>query len=82
MNPDEVMGWKKGVFYFENASLKVVLDQLSRWYDVDVVFEKGVDNRKFEGEIERSLNLSQVLKILEKNKVHFKLEGKVLRVMP
>ncbi|SHM41513.1 FecR family protein [Flavobacterium saccharophilum] len=82
VNLDEVMGWKNGVFYFENASLKVVLDQLSRWYDVDVVLEKGVDNRKFEGEIERSLNLSQVLKILEKNKVHFKLEGKVLRVMP
>jgi transmembrane sensor len=82
VNLDEVMGWKNGVFYFENASLKVVLDQLSRWYDVDVVFEKGVYNRKFEGEIERSLNLSQVLKILEKNKVHFKLEGKVLTVMP
>lgn len=82
INPDEVLGWKNGVFYFENASLKIVLDQLSRWYDVDVVFEKGVGDRKFEGEIERSLNLSQVLKILEKNKVHFKLEGKVLTVMP
>ena len=82
VNLDEVMGWKNGVFYFENASLKVVLDQLSRWYDVDVVLEKGVDNRKFEGEIERSLNLAQVLKILEKNEVHFKLEGKILKVMP
>jgi transmembrane sensor len=82
INTDEVMGWKNGVFYFENASLKVVLEQISRWYDVDVVFEKRVDSRKFEGEIERSLNLSQVLKILEKNKVHFKLEGKVLTVMP
>ncbi|HJY12522.1 MAG TPA: FecR domain-containing protein [Flavobacterium sp.] len=82
VNPDEILGWKNGFFYFENASLKVVLDQISRWYDVDVVFEKRVDNRKFEGEIERSLNLSQVLKILEKNKVHFKLEGKVLTVMP
>lgn len=81
-NLNEVMGWKNGVFYFENASIQTVLRQLSRWYDVDVVYEKGVPTRIFEGEIQRNLQLSQVLKILENNKVHFKIEGKVLRVMP
>lgn len=81
-NFDEVMAWKNGLFHFENASLETVLHQLSRWYDVDVVFEKGVVSRKFEGEIKRDLQLSQVLKILEENKVHFKVEGKVLTVMP
>jgi hypothetical protein len=82
VNLEEVMGWKNGVFYFENASLQMVLRQLSRWYDVDVEFEKGVEPRTFEGEIQRDLKLSQVLKILEKNKVHFKIDGKILRVMP
>lgn len=81
-NFDEVMAWKKGMFYFNNASLETVLRQLSRWYDVDVVFDKGVVSRNFEGEINRDLELSQVLKILEGNNVHFKIEGKVLRVMP
>lgn len=82
VNLEEVMGWKNGVFYFDNASLQTILRQVSRWYDVDVVFEKGVPSRTFEGEIQRNLQLSQVLKILEKNKVHFKIEGKILRVMP
>ncbi|KDN53930.1 FecR family protein [Flavobacterium seoulense] len=82
VNLEEVMGWKNGVFYFENASLQTVLRQISRWYDVDVVFEKGVPVRTFEGEIQRDLQLSQLLKILEKNKVHFKIEGNILRVMP
>lgn len=82
VNLEEVMGWKNGVFYFENASLQAVLRQVSRWYDVDVVFEKGVPTRTFEGEIQRNLQLSQVLKILEKNKVRFKIDGKILRVMP
>lgn len=81
-NFDEVMAWKKGMFYFNNASLETVLRQLSRWYDVDIVFEKGVVSRNFEGEINRDLELSQVLKILEGNNIHFKIEGKVLRVMP
>lgn len=82
VNLEEVMGWKNGVFYFENANLQTVLRQLSRWYDVDVVFERGIPARTFEGEIQRNLQLSQVLKILEKNKVHFKIDGNVLRVMP
>jgi ferric-dicitrate binding protein FerR (iron transport regulator) len=82
VNLEEVMGWKNGVFYFENANLQTVLRQLSRWYDVDVVFEKGMPTRNFEGEIQRNLQLSQVLKILEKNKVHFKIDGNILRVMP
>lgn len=81
-NFNEVLAWKNGLFHFENASLETVLRQLSRWYDVDVVFEKGVTSRDFEGEIKRDLQLSQVLKILEGNKVHFKIEGKVLTVMP
>jgi transmembrane sensor len=81
-NFDAILAWKKGMFHFENASLQTVLRQLSRWYDVDVVFEKGIVSRNFEGEINRDLELSQVLKILEGNNVHFKIEGKVLRVMP
>ena len=82
VNIDEVMGWKNGVFYFENANLQTVLREISRWYDVDVVFEKGIPVRTFEGEIHRNLKLSHVLKILEKNKVHFKIDGNVLRVQP
>jgi len=82
VNIDEVMGWKNGVFYFENAGIQTVLREISRWYDVDVVFEKGIPVRTFEGEIQRNLKLSQVLKILEKNKVHFKIDGNVLRVQP
>jgi transmembrane sensor len=81
-NFDEVLAWKNGMFHFDNASLETVLRQLSRWYDVDVVMDKGVVSRNFEGEINRDLELSQVLKILEGNNVHFKIEGKILKVMP
>ncbi|WP_410501095.1 DUF4974 domain-containing protein [Flavobacterium sp. 245] len=65
------MGWKKWIFYFENANLKVILNHLGRWYDIEVIFEKGNYDRKFEGEIEKKLNFKQVLKILEENKVNF-----------
>lgn len=81
-NFDEVLAWKQGHFYFNNASLEKVMQELSRWYDVDVVFEKGVPQRNFDGEISRDLNLDQVLKVLETNNIRFKLEGKIVRVLP
>ncbi len=77
-----VMAWKNGYFQFDKASLQNVMNQVSRWYDVDVVYEGYNQPREFAGEIQRDLSLSEVLKILEKNKVHFRIEGKKLRVMP
>jgi ferric-dicitrate binding protein FerR (iron transport regulator) len=77
-----VIAWKNGYFQFDKASLQNVMKQVSRWYDVDVVYEGYNQPREFAGEIQRDLSLSEVLKILEKNKVHFRIEGKELRVMP
>ncbi len=74
------MAWKNGIFNFENANLQTVLRQLSRWYDVDVVFEGNIPHREFAGKMQRDLNLSQVLKILKKNNVNFRIEGKKLIV--
>ncbi len=86
---DKVMAWKNGFFEFDNASLQNVLKQISRWYDIDVVYEGSNQPREFVGEMQRDLSLSEVLKILEKNKVHFRIvrgtpsgEGKQLIVMP
>ncbi|MDQ2719614.1 MAG: FecR domain-containing protein [Bacteroidota bacterium] len=79
---DLVMAWKNGYFQFDNASLQSVLKQISRWYDVDIIYEGNNQPRQFVGEMERQLILSEVLKILQKNKVQFKLEGKQLTIMP
>lgn len=31
--------WQKGYFYFDNVSLVEIMQELGRWYNVDVVFE-------------------------------------------
>lgn len=83
-NIEQVMSWKNGAFSFKDATLKEVMREISRWYDVDVVYEKESDRKEqhFGGDIERSLNLSLVLRVLEKSQVHFRVEGKKLIVMP
>jgi len=79
---DAVMAWKNGLFQFTNADLTTVLRQLSRWYDMDIIYEGKLPKREFEGKIGRDLNLSQVLKLLEKVQVHFRIEDNKLIVQP
>lgn len=80
VNPDKIVAWKNGVFSFEHDDLKSVMRQISRWYDVDVVYTGPVPEDKFLGEISRNSKLSEVLKILELNNVRFKISGKVITV--
>jgi len=81
-DPDKVMAWKNGYFNVDGADTKTVMQLLSRWYDVDVVYEGTIPQREWGGDIEKNLKLSQMLKILEKNDLHFRLEGRKLMVLP
>ena len=82
VDTDAITAWKNGLFNFPNASLREVMRQLERWYDITIVYEGAVPNRQFNGEIERNLQLSQVLNILRKSDVNFRVEGKTLIVTP
>ena len=79
---DKVMAWKNGYFNVDGADTRMVMQLISRWYDVDVVYEGAIPKREFGGDLEKNLKLSQVLKSLEKNDLHFRLEGKKLVVLP
>ncbi len=51
-------------------------------YDVEVVYSEKIPEMRFGGEISRTNTTAQVLKILEKSKVHFRMEEKRIVVMP
>lgn len=79
----KVMAWKNGVFDFEGAGLDEVMRQLSRWYDVEVVYEKNiVPNIKFGGKMSRNMQFENMLKALELSKVHFRLDNRTLIIQP
>ncbi|MGF7229913.1 FecR family protein [Arachidicoccus sp.] len=72
---EDAIAWKNGLFNFNNADLKEVMQELSRWYDVDVVYNGDIPNRHFWGKMQKSLYLSQVLLALQKVNVNFKIDG-------
>ncbi|HEY9362869.1 MAG TPA: FecR domain-containing protein [Chitinophagaceae bacterium] len=82
VNLKKVMAWKNGVFDFDDASLQEVMRQLERWYDIEVVYEKGVPDIEFVGTLARDLSLEDILKGLKLSEVNLRIEGRKLIVMP
>ena len=76
---DEVTAWKNGMFQFNNADIKTIMRQISRWYDVDVEYSGQVPTSTYHGRISRNSNASAVLKILELSGIDFTMErGKII----
>jgi ferric-dicitrate binding protein FerR (iron transport regulator) len=82
VNVAEITAWKNGYFHFDHASLETTMRQLARWYDISVDYQGSIPPQEFVGKIQRNMPLSAVLKGLEGDHVHFKLEGRQLTVMP
>lgn len=72
----QAVAWKNGYFYFDRSDVKTIMRQVSRWYDLDIVYEASVPDMKFSGKIERNLPLSGISHLLESGQIHFRIEGK------
>lgn len=76
------IAWKNGYFKFEGEPIQSIMRKISRWYNVEVVYEGPVSTDKFKGTISRYQNISEVLDMLTLTKlVKFKLEGRRVTVM-
>lgn len=78
VNPELAIDWKNGDFIFKDEALESILRKVSRWYNVEVIYQKDYpQNIKLGGLISRSRDLSAVLRLIESTgKVQFKIEGK------
>lgn len=82
INIQAEIAWKEGYFNFTRADIETVMRQLGRWYGVHAKYEGTLPEHHFSGAISTDLTLLEVLEILEKSNIHFKLEGKEVTVMP
>lgn len=72
---DEI-SWKNGVFSFKDKTLKSIMDVLSRWYDIDVVFEsQSLETELFGGSFDKNQNINFILEMIETtNAVKFDIQ--------
>jgi ferric-dicitrate binding protein FerR (iron transport regulator) len=77
---EDIIAWKEGLFHFNKADIKMVMKEIARWYDVEVEFKDAGKRRVFKGEMQRDLELSQVIKILNKHHIKVDLSGRKMIV--
>jgi len=78
---DRVMAWKNGVFDFNDITFQDAMSQLERWYDIEVVYEKGIPGDiELNGKMTKDISLNELVTILEKIGVKCRLEGRKLLI--
>lgn len=71
------MAWKNNKIMFEQENIRGVMAKIARWYDIDVVYEGEMPEDIFGGSVDKSDDITAVLKSLElTGKVHFKIQGR------
>jgi len=74
---ESVVSWKNGMFHFQNADIEEVMRQLSRWYNVEVVFKGQSVHDPLHAELPLNTNLSDALNALESaGSAKFQIEDK------
>jgi len=58
--------WRNGIFSFRGKQLKDIMKVISRWYDVDVVFEnKQLENITFKGVLGKNQDIQDILETIK-----------------
>lgn len=82
---DEVVSWKMDKFMFqgEGATIRDIMKQLERYYDIEVDFQGVIPDDHFVATMPRSLPISRILQVLQKTeRIKFRIESGKVIVLP
>src|SRR5690606_14329178 len=48
--------WKDGRFYFNKTSCEEIMRQVSRWYGVEVIYQRGIPRETISGKVKRDVS--------------------------
>jgi len=78
---EETLAWKEGLFHYNGAGITTIMNQLARWYGVEIIYQDKIPG-SFVADIPRDVPVSKLLTLLELTKhVRFTIEGKKIIVM-
>ncbi|MGJ1392419.1 FecR family protein [Sphingobacterium spiritivorum] len=81
-DPDEVLAWQQGYFNFNSEDIESVMRKISRWYDVEVIYEGDMKGKIFTGALSRFSNVQEILDVMTlTGVVKFKIKGRKIYVI-
>lgn len=80
VDAEEAISWKNGLFRFEKSDVQAVMNEIERWYNIDVIYEGGMPDNQITGYISRTSQLSEVVKMLELSGLKLQVRGNKIKV--
>ena len=75
----QALAWKDGYFLFKNTNIKDVVNELERWYNIDIQYEDAMEFENITGYISRNVKISSVLKMLQLSGiVNYEISGSTI----
>ncbi|WEK37853.1 MAG: FecR domain-containing protein [Candidatus Pseudobacter hemicellulosilyticus] len=75
---NQTIAWKNGLFNFNHADLSTMMRELSRWYNIKVLYEGVLPATSIEGKLKRDVKLSVVLQWLSDMGIKSRLDDRTL----
>ncbi|MGE8429918.1 MAG: FecR domain-containing protein [Sphingobacterium sp.] len=80
-NIEKETAWQHGYFYFEHDQIQDIMEQLARWYDIQVIYKGPISKKKFGGSMSRSVSLAEALELIKRGAgLEFEIDGKTVTV--
>jgi len=68
------VAWRDGKFSFDGKTFEETMEEIGRWYDLDIVYESGIPKEELTGDAFRNQNFGLVLRLLDVAEVDYKLD--------
>lgn len=79
---NEAIAWKNGYFIFNDESIVDIMTKVSRWYNIEVVYEGNVKSKIFAGTFSKKKSLQKLLEsFASTGQISYKIVGRRVTIM-
>jgi ferric-dicitrate binding protein FerR (iron transport regulator) len=73
---NDVVSWTSGFIPVSGPDIEYTMRQISRWYDVNIIYQGKRPEGGFEGKLPRTYSIDNVIKLLNANNIKARLNEK------
>lgn len=75
VNVADYIAWRDGKFSFDGKTFEETMNEIGRWYDLDIIYENGIPKEELMGDAYRNQKISLVLRLLDVAEIDYKLDA-------
>ena len=79
---ETVIAWKNGYFQFVDADMQSLMRQISRWYNIDILYNGQIPDKKYVGKIPRNLKVEKLIEMLSYSGINCAVKQNKILVNP